>query len=306
METKRKIIIIPSCVSIALILSGLFLGDVGVLGNLIIISIFITITPYFVYRYSKFLWLKAIENQFPNLVRDLADSARSGMSMPEAIKIATRANYGKLTEEVKKMNNRLSWGTPFLRVLEIFGDKLKDSKLITEELKIIRQSYESGGDIPSTLDSVSKDMLMVKEAEAERSSMVKQHILLMYGIFFMFLGIAVMIVNVMVPMIESQPGAAQGGALGFSFVNPCEGMKMFPCDLFSGIGSMFGVPPTAVASYYIALFFSVIIIQGLCIGLITGQLGEGSIIAGTKHSLIMVFSAFGIFLFLAKVGFLPI
>ncbi len=305
METKRKVIILPSCISIALILSGLFLGDVGVLGNLIIISIFITITPYFVYRYSKFLWVKSIEAQFPNLVRDLADSARSGMSMPEAIKIATKANYGKLTDEVKSMSNRLSWGTPFLRVLEIFGDKVKDSKLITEELNIIKQSYESGGDIPSTLDSVSKDMLMVKEAEAERSSMVKQHILLMYGIFFMFLGIAVLIVNVMVPMIEAQPGM-QGGALGFSFVNPCEGMNMFPCDFFAGIGSMFGVPPAAVASYYISLFFSVIIMQGLCIGLITGQLGEGSVIAGTKHSLIMVFSSFGIFLFLAKVGFLPV
>jgi flagellar protein FlaJ len=148
-------------------------------------------------------------------------------------------------------------------------------------------------------------MLMVKEAEAERTSMVKQHIFLMYGIFFMFLGIAVMIVNVMVPMIETQPGI-RSDALGFSFINPCENMNMFPCDLFAGVGSMFGVPPNAIASYYIALFFCVILIQGLCIGLITGQLGEGSVLAGTKHSLIMVFASFGIFFFLAKVGFLPV
>lgn len=305
MDAKRKVIIIPSVISIALIMSGIFIGDVGVMGNLIIISIFITITPYFVYRYSKFLWVKSIESQFPNLVRDLADSARSGMSMPEAIKIASRSNYGKLTPEVKKMNNRLSWGTPFTRVMEIFGNKVRDSKLILEELNIIKQSYEGGGDIPSTLDSVSRDMLMVKEAEAERSSMVKQHILLMYGIFFMFLGIAVMIINVMVPMIDAQPGI-HAESLGFSFINPCEGMNMFPCDLFNNIGSMFGASPRAVASYYIALFFCVIIIQGLCIGLITGQLGEGSVIAGVKHSLIMVFSSFGVFLFLAKIGFLPV
>lgn len=305
MELKRKVIIVPSCISIALILVGLVLGEVGVLGNLIIISIFITVTPYFIYRYSKFLWVKSIETQFPNFIRDLADSTRSGMSIPESIKISTKANYGKLTPEVKKMNNRLSWGTPFIRVMEIFGERLKDSKLISEELKIIKQSYESGGDIPSTLDSVSKDMLMVKEAEAERSSMIKQHVLLMYGIFFMFLGISVMIINVMVPMVESSPGT-QSGAMGFSFVNPCSGMNMFPCDFFSGVGSMFGVPPDVVASYYIALFFSVIVIQGACIGLITGQLGEGSIIAGTKHSLIMVFASFGIFFFLAKAGFLPI
>jgi flagellar protein FlaJ len=304
MDAKRKMVIVPSCISIALILVGIVMGDVGVLGNLIIISILITVTPYFVYRYSKFLWVKSIESQFPNLVRDLADSARSGMSLSEAIKISSKANYGKLTDEVKKMSNRLSWGTPFLRVLEIFGERLKDSKLINEELKIIKQSYESGGDIPSTLDSVSKDMLMVKEAEAEKSSMIKQHVLLMYGIFFMFLGISIMIINVMVPMVESQP-SVQAGALGFSFVNPCEGVNMFPCDFFSNIGAMFGVPPDLVASYYIAMFFCVIIIQGLFMGLITGQLGEGSILAGIKHSLIMVFSTFGVFIFLAKAGLLP-
>lgn len=305
METKRKVVIIPSSISIALIMLGVFLGDVGVMGNLIIISTFITITPYFVYRYSKFLWVKSIERQFPNLVRDLADSARSGMSMPEAIKIASKANYGKLTSEVSKMNNRLSWGTSFTRVMEIFGEKVKDSKLILEELNIIKQSYGGGGDIPSTLDSVSRDMLMVKEAEAERSSMVKQHVLLMYGIFFMFLGISAMIINVMVPMIDAQPGI-HAESLGFSFINPCEGMGMFPCGLFNSIGAMFGAPPRAVASYYIALFFCVTVIQGLCIGLITGQLGEGSVIAGIKHSLIMVFSSFGVFLFLAKIGFLPV
>jgi flagellar protein FlaJ len=304
METKRKIIVVPSCISIAIIVSGLLLGDIGVIGNLVIISIFITVTPYFLYRYSRFLWVKAIEGQFPNFVRDLADSTRSGMSIPESIKIASKAKYGKLTDEVRKMNNRLSWGTPFLRVLEIFGEGLRDSKLIKEELKIIRQSYETGGDIPSTLDSVSRDMVMVKEAEAERSSMVKQHILLMYGIFFMFLVISVLIVNFLVPMIESQPGT-QRETLGFSFINPCENMNMFPCDFFISIGTMFGVPPDSVASYYISLFFSVIIIQGVCIGLITGQLGEGSVIAGTKHSMIMVFSAFGIFLFLIKMGLLP-
>jgi flagellar protein FlaJ len=305
METKRKVIVVPSIISIIMIAIALVTGDVGVIGNVIIISIFITITPYFAYKYSKFLWVRAIESQFPNLVRDLADSARSGMSMPEAIKIATKANYGKLSPEVDKMSNRLSWGTPFIRVLDIFGKKVEDSKLISEELKIIKQSYEGGGDIPSTLDSVSKDMLMVKEAEAERSSMVKQHILLMYGIFFMFVGISVMIVNVMVPMIESQPGTHQD-AMGFAFVNPCEGMGMFPCDYFAGLGTVFGVPPDAVASYYIALFFTVIVIQGLFIGLITGQLGEGSVLAGVKHSLIMVFAAFGIFIFLTKIGFLAV
>jgi flagellar protein FlaJ len=53
------------------------------------------------------------------------------------------------------------------------------------------------------------------------------------------------------------------------------------------------------------MFFSVVIIQGIFTGLIAGQLGENSAVAGIKHSIIMVFVAVGVFFFLAKAGLLP-
>ncbi|RLJ10362.1 MAG: hypothetical protein DRP15_00150 [Candidatus Aenigmatarchaeota archaeon] len=303
---KQKVIIIPASISICLIVIGILLGDAAVLANLIIISFFISVVPYFLYRYSRFMWIKGLEEQFPNFVRDLADSIRSGMSFYEAINIASMSNYGKLTDEVVKMKNRLSWGTPFLRVMEIFENNVKDSRILTEAIDIIKQSYESGGNIASTLDSVARNIIMLKEAEAERSSLVKQHVFIMYGIFFMFLGISLMIIFVMVPMISTHPGEGMqpSGLLGFGFRNPCENTGMFPCGLFDGICLMFHVGK-GIGCYYTALFFTVIIIQGVFIGLIAGQLGENSIIAGTKHSLIMIFVAFGIFFFLAKLGLLP-
>ena len=104
-EKRKKTTLLPAGVSISLIILGLILGDVAVLGNLVIISVLISIVPYFLYKYSKFMWLKGIEEQFPNFVRDLADSARSGMSFSEAVSIASKANYGKLSVEVEKMKN---------------------------------------------------------------------------------------------------------------------------------------------------------------------------------------------------------
>jgi flagellar protein FlaJ len=311
LNPKQKIILISLTSSLMMVFIGLLTGDVAVIGNLLILSVIISVVPYFLWKYSKLMWLKSIENQFPNLVRDLADSERSGMSLSEAIKIASKANYGKLSLEVQKMHNRLSWGTPFLRVLEIFGNGVKESKIILETLNIIRQSYEGGGDIAATLDSVARDMVMLKEAEAERSSLVKEQVMLMYGIFFMFLGVAIMIIFVMVPMIQTQPQGSttsfsSGGAnLGFSFSNPCKGITFFPCGFFSGICSMLGNIPDGIGCYYIAMFFSVVVIQGIFTGLIAGQLGENSAVAGVKHSLIMVFIAIGVFFFLAKAGMLP-
>lgn len=304
LNTKQKIITVSLAVSIVLIVIGLMLGDPAVLGNLVIISVFVFIVPFFLYKYSHFMWMRSLESQFPNFVRDLADAKRSGMSFKEAINITSKTNYGKLSAEIEKMNNRLSWGTPFIRVLDIFGEKVKDSKIIIEALHIIRESHKSGGKVADTLDSVANDIVMMKEAEAERSSMVKQHVVIMYGIFFMFLGVSVMIITVMVPMIKTQPTFGAGGPLGLQFTDPCQNLGGFPCGLFSVICSLFTVPE-GVGCYYIALFFSVITIQGLFTGLIAGQLGENSVVAGSKHSMIMIFSAFGLFLFLTKVGLLP-
>ena len=104
----------------------------------------------------------------------------------------------------------MSWGTPFLRALEIFENKIKDSRLISEALMILRESYKSGGNMVSTLESISRDLVMLREADQERSSMLKQHILVMYSIFFMFMGISMLIIFVMVPMIESTSSSGGG------------------------------------------------------------------------------------------------
>jgi flagellar protein FlaJ len=285
---------------------GIALGDIAVLGNLIILAAFISVVPFFIYKYSHFMWLKSLETQFPNFIRDLSDAHRSGMSFPQAIGMASRSNYGKLTPEIQSMNNRLSWGTPVNRVLEIFAKKTKDSKIITEALNIITESYNSGGKISSTLSSVADDILMIKEAEAERTSLVRQHVMLMYGIFYMFMAVSVIIIFVLVPMMKSAPqSTSMAGGLGMQFSNPCQNQGSgFPCILFDSTCAMFD-QPVGISCYYFSIFFFVTLIQGVLMGLIAGQLGENSVVAGSKHSLIMVFSAIGVFLFLAKAGLLP-
>ncbi len=304
---QKRTLAVMVVISTGLIIGGIAIGDAAVLGNLVIIAIFLTAVPYFFFKYSRYLWVKSLELEFPNFIRDLADSVRS-MPLPDALGVVSKSNYGNLTDEVKKMHNRMSWGTPFLRALEIFEKKAKGSKIISDALMILKESYETGGNMVSTLESISRDMLMLREADQERSSMMKQHIMVMYAIFFMFLGISLLIIFVMVPMIESQ--SEMGGA-GFQsqlvFTNPCppESAMSFPCGLYIAIATTLGIPVQKVGAYYISMFFSSLVIQGIFIGLITGQLGENSVLAGVKHSIIMAFVAIAIFLFFAKVGMMP-
>jgi flagellar protein FlaJ len=301
---RKKVTIISSIVSIWLIIIGIISSDSGVLGNLFVLAVFAFIIPQFLYRYSRYMWIKNLEQEFPNFIRGVADSIRSGMSFKEAIKIASRSRYGKLTEEVQAMNNRLQWGVDFIRAMDIFAERVKESKIITESIAIIKESFKSGGNVADTLDSIARNIVMFKEVEAERESLVRQHVMIMYGIFFMFVGIALTTIFVMVPMIRSQPETITQ-EFGFQFVNPCQAYAGFPCNYFSFVGAFLEIPE-GISMYYIALFFNVVIILGIFVGLIVGQLGENSIIAGSKHSIIMATIAVAIFVFLSKVGLLPV
>lgn len=308
MEKTRKMIFVS--VMVAVFLVGVFAvltQDVGIIVNVGVIALFIVVTPLFLIKYIEFLWIKSVEKEFPAFIRDLAGLKRSGITLSEAIKMATKNNYGKLTPEVQKFSNRLSWGVHFLRALEIFGKRFKKSVLISEILGILKESYLSGGNISMTLESLSKDMVTLREIEEERKSVVRQHVMIMYGIFFMFVVISIAIIHVLIPMM-GQPQSMSGvdSPLLLSFSDPCKSMYMvFPCGYFDVMCASFAVPK-GIGCYYFALFFTVLITQAIFMGLIAGQLGENSILAGVKHSLIMLASVFVIFMFLVRMGLLPV
>jgi flagellar protein FlaJ len=307
MDKQRKVVLVSILVAVVLIsVFALLTQDIGIIVNVGVISLFIVITPLFLIRYVEFLWIKSVEKEFPAFVRDLAGIKKSGISLSEAINMSTKNNYGKLTPEVKKFSNRLSWGVHFLRALEIFGKRFKASRIITEILGILKESYLSGGNISRTLDSLSKDMVTLREIEEERKAVVKQHVMIMYGIFFMFVVIAIAIIYVLVPMMNQPGTGVTDGPLIMNFDDPCSRLSLFfPCGFFELMCASFAVPP-GIGCYYFALFFTVLIMQALFMGLISGQLGENSVIAGVKHSLIMLAAVFIIFMFLLRSGLLPV
>jgi flagellar protein FlaJ len=307
---KEKVMVMPVSIGVIMVVASIFLlGDPAVVGNVFIIAMFISVVPYFLYRYSKYAWLKSVERQFPNFIRDLADSKRSGMTLETSVNMASKTNYGKLTPEIKTMSNKLSWGVPFLRVLDIFESKLKGSTAIIEVLNILKEVYKSGGNVVATLDSAAANMNMLREAEEERRSVTSQHVMVTYGIFLLFLGIVIVIIYIFVPMMTTVSVGGEYAAtesFGTTFSNPCSDFDIpFPCGLFGATCIMLDVDPYEVSCYYVSLFFFVLVIQGLCSGLIAGQLGENSAVAGAKHSMIMASIAIFIFVLLAKIGVFP-
>lgn len=308
--SKEKRIALTSIVVavVLLLVFSLITREISVIINIGVICLFIAIVPSFLYRYSRFMWLKAVEREFPNFIRDLANLKHTGMSLTESVKMTVKTNYGKLSPEVRKFSNRLSWGTEFLRSLELFGKSFGGSKLINDALDIIRQSYLSGADIEVTLDSLSRDMVMLRDIEDERRSLVRQHVMVMYGIFYIFAAISIAIIYVLLPMMTSQANLAGvgEGPMALNFRDPCQITPMFfPCEFFSLICAGFNVE-AGIGCYYMALFLSIQIIQAIFMGLIAGQIGENSAVSGVKHSFIMLASTFVLFTFLIQANLLPV
>lgn len=303
--TTQKILFITIGISIILIVIGILTSDTGIIGNAIILSTFIIATPILYHRYKRFREFKEMEEKFPNFLRDLIESLRASLPLHKAIIGTNRINYGTLSREVNKMSNQLSWGMPIDKVLKQFAQRVKSSKRMTSGIQIIIQSYMSGGDVISTMDSVADSQLILIETEKERTSMLSQYVMVMYAISIIFIAIVVGVNKLMVPIF----GLSQQGS-EFGLLNPCgqcSGFECSVCSLFETTSdNIFGLDPTSIGAYYTSLFFFLSIIQSIFAGLVAGEISEGSAIAGARHSLILASITFGVFSIFVRLGLLGV
>jgi len=305
LNNRAKTLMTSIAISLVLVTLGIISKDSGVLGNFIIISIFIIIIPQFLVRYKKYREIKDMEDRFPAFLRDLAESTSAGLPLHKAIISASKIEYGSLSREVNKMANQLSWGLSLDKVLEQFADRIKSSKRLYLATEIIKEAYFSGGDIKSTLNSLVDGQILLSEASKEKTSMLNQYVVLMYAITFLFLIIIVFINKLMIPMFQLSQQVTE-----FGMTNPCDscaGIECNICGMFNAVSSnIFNISENSIASYYVSIFFFLAIFQSFFAGLVAGQISEGSAIAGLKHSLILVSIVFGVFSILVRIGLLGV
>lgn len=302
-----KILLVSVSVSAFLFSLVVISADPGVLGNVVILSTFIIAVPQLLFRYERYRTLKEMETRFPSFLRDMVESIRSGMPFHQSIVIASNVDYGKLSKEIKKMANQISWGIPFNKVIDQFADRVKESKRLNTALKTIKEAYISGGDVISTLESVADTAIILDEAEKERKSLLSQYVVLMYGISFLFLGIVAGINRLMVPIFQVSMFA--GGTEEMGIINPCDqavGFGRSICDVLQLSCGVFGIDVTNIGCYYTSLFFAMSMIVAACSGIVAGQISENSVIAGVKHSIILSAITFGAFSILVRLGIMGI
>jgi hypothetical protein len=226
-------------------------------------SLLLIVAPLLYVKYVQYKQRKAMEEKFPEFLRDVVEGTRAGMSLPQAIQNTETGSYGPLDEKIEKMNAQLDWGIPFGQVLKNFGEET-GSDVILRSVDTIIQAYQSGGNIQDVLESVGDNIRTLRQLKEERESQLYGEMITGYVVFFIFIGILVALTSYLLPSLATAQQSL-GGSGGFS--------------AFGGGGGNLQKNITLYKSWFRNLVF----IQAIFSGLIIGKLSEGELRAGFKH-----------------------
>ncbi|MCK5042576.1 MAG: type II secretion system F family protein, partial [Candidatus Aenigmarchaeota archaeon] len=178
-----------------------FLQSVGII--ILFFGAIMSIIPSSLYAYLNFSKYSRMEDHFPTFLRDFAEAKKSGMTFQDALKSRKNTDYGELNKEISRAVNQLSWGMPFMQVMSSLADRLKYSTIMKRSFTIILEAFNAGGDVTEVMDDLSTDIKTIKGLQDERKSDMSQQVIMMYFISVLFLVIALMMYNILIPLLSS-------------------------------------------------------------------------------------------------------
>lgn len=231
-------------------------------------GIILVVPPTLIF-YTSYKTKREMEQRFVGFVLDLADSINSGMTLPMALEHCSGRDYASLTPLINDLNAQVNWGIPFQKALINFAKKI-GSRPISRSITTITETYEVGGKISDTLSAVSKSMLTIEKLNKERKSSIYSQMVMLYLIFFVFIGILIIMQVSLIPVL-----------------NPDTIGELSLADQAVRL-------PT---EFYTETFMYFIVIQGFFAGLAIGKMAEGVLSAGLKHSAFLIITGYALFSF---------
>ncbi len=254
-RTKKLVIIVSALVAVAIMFFGcLTVGASSALDDFVFFSFLVIISPIALLNYVDYRWRKSVDEHLPDLFRSIVQAQETGMTLPNALEEAAKRDYGPLTAELKKMTAQISWGATFEEALLAFGRRV-GTVLTQRMMPMIIEAGRSGGRVEKVFDPMGKFIQTTLLLEKERKTQTRPYIAIIYVALFVFLFTIVILFK--------------------TFFTNVEGIALF---------SMATMAPTDLQR----IFLHLAIVQGFFSGLVAGKMGEGSITAGLKHSLIMM------------------
>jgi flagellar protein FlaJ len=242
---------------------------------------------FFIFWPASYYWdrvkynINAMEEKFPDFLRDMAEYWKGGLSMTIAVQTLAGSEYGVLNDEVKKMSDQLSWGIAFGDVIQMFAVRV-GTPLVQRAISLISEANRAGGKISDILVTAANDSREIKFLEGERRRTIASYISVIWTSYFVFLGVIVVLAKVFIPAISgsnSSSSGEEGDAGG------------------EAIGNM--VIRNIDPLFFLTVFFYGVVMQAMGNGAMAGLMATGRWSSGFKHSGLMIIVAMLCFNFIA-------
>jgi flagellar protein FlaJ len=225
--------------------------------------------PYGFYTTRKFKKIKEIESRLPDFLRDVAEAGRFGMTLAEAVKVASRGRYGGLTSEIRRMAAQIDWGVPAAEAMRLFSERV-NTPLVKRMMSIIIKANDAGGSVADVLTMVAHDARETMLSEDERKISMSTYTVVIYVSFMVFIATIFILNTTFLPkMLEAGMSVAEGAAN--------MGITNMPATIKSD------VIPTVQFIFVVS-----VVIHAFGDGILAGVLQDGRIANGMRHSFIML------------------
>ena len=222
------------------------------------------ILPPMILDTLDYRWRSAIDRALPRFLEGIAHAQLTGLPLLRAFKEAGEGVTGPLRDEIRLMMAKISWGMKFEDALRMFMERA-DTPLARRVATLIIEANRSGGVIERIFTPLAQATSTFQAMEEERKAQLKPYVLITYISFVIFLIIVYVLYT--------------------SFFVPLTGLTAM-----GGFGVVV-LPPMLcwVLLYHMGL------VLGIFSGLIAGALGEGRVMGGLKHVVVMLTLAFLVF-----------
>ena len=234
--------------------------------DFLVLGILVLIAPYGFAMTSKLRRISKVEERLPDFLRDVAEAGRFGMTLPDAIVVASTGRYGLLTDEIKKMASQIEWGVPVAQALDLFEQRVP-TPLVQRVVSIVTRANEAGGNVADVLTMVAHDTREAQLAQQARQISMMTYVTVIYIAFFVFLvTIYIMCATFLPQMITAGQGVSTSGL-----------------SSSGGVNLAFGFVPALFLAFLVA-----VIAHAVGDGIMAGVLVNGRIAEGLQHATIML------------------
>ncbi|WP_277543284.1 type II secretion system F family protein [Haloarcula laminariae] len=231
---------------------------------LLVVPAFVALVPLAVFQELRQRRLDTIRRRFPSVLSSWASANRMGLRPSDALQIASDRADNVLARELRQVHNETEWFDDLRGALLRLALRSR-TRVGTRTLRLVVEADEASGNLDETLSVAAEDARMDRELERARSRELSSYVVAALISFLVYLAILMLINEFYFEQavaIGQQAGADTAG---------------LPLSLQS----------IDAAGFRLAFIHSSLV-QAVFIGLMTGKLSRGRVLAGLKYSLALL------------------